>query len=138
MIEGAEQNVATWERLFPDQHRRGLAQAFIDKVATVPNVRRVVAVNVSNYDRAKKKMLFKQMLVTVVEGESLPQDEAMDGVLNVYDKVCDELPSRQDLGHPQIVTEKQYTEDLMILPGYKGQEVTPLWENPSLKVLVNS
>lgn len=133
MIEDAEQNVATWERLFPDQQRRGLAQTFIDKMSAVPNVRRVVAVNVSNYDGATK-----QMLVTVVEGESLPLTDAMDGVLNIYDEVCDELLSRQDLGHPQIVTEKQYEEDLMILPGYKGQEVTPLWENPSLKVPINS
>ena len=133
MIEGAEQNVATWERLFPDQSRRDLAQAFIDKAAVVPNVRRVVAVNVSNYDGATK-----QMLVTVVEGDSLPLIDAMDGVLNVYDQVCDGLPSRVELGHPQIVTEKQYEEDLMVLPGYKGQEVTPLWENPTLKVQVSS
>ncbi len=129
MIEGVEQNAVKWERLFPDSKRRSLAQSYVDRAATIPEVKRVEAINVVNYDGAKR-----QMLVTITDGKINPTDEAFNAVLDAYDKVCPDLASRRVLGSPQIVSQDQYNDVLIVQDGYKDQEVTPLWENPSLKI----
>lgn len=130
MIEEVEQNADAWDRLFPDSQRRSLAQSYVERVATIPDVKRVVAINVCNFDGATR-----QMLITVTQGENNPTVDAFDNVYCAYDEVCgDTLSRRALLGYPQVVTEDQYRDALIILPGYKDQEVTPLWENPSLKI----
>jgi len=105
MKEDMEQNQDVWERLFPDPERLGLAQTFIEKVADVDGIEKVVSL--------KSKPSGTEMLHVLVkerDDDSTTLDEqTLLSVYRIHREVCTDRRLSELLGDPRPLTEAEFT-----------------------------
>lgn len=114
----------TFEQLFPDQERRRLAEAFVERVTTVPGVEGVGLVETGSRKRYQRVFVFTEGFGGIVTA-----DELM-GVLEVVQALCPTNREYELLNVAPAITRSEFEGDRLYAKRFNIGAPVMLWQKP--------
>lgn len=125
MVEVVGQNQDVWQRVFPNEEQRRLAQKFVCKVSNLQSVKKVMAIEIGEADHKQ------QRLFILVEGTETLSVNDLKTVMTFFTDVCVGKYAKDLLGYSPMAVEDLFEEDLRNVPRLRNAQKTILWERPS-------
>lgn len=109
----------TFEKLFPDPKRRGLATAFVEKVSQIPTVDKIGVLELSaGQNKIRRIFVFTDGL------DGIPDVDDMMGVYKIVQEICTNEDDYKLLGFTPVTTESEFAADKLDYP--KIRNVKPV------------